>query len=368
MAAANSPASTASLGQHGRAGMEMLGAAQKAAASLLRSVAKARFETSEVGARLTREGGMRGSPQKIQADLQDAVASASADPVYRLERFHQRYVAEQIYDRGIIAVEERRERFATATAPELANLDLAGQDGGPAYHGAVEWHLRPGGWDGYDLYPAVGAHALAPLVFRLGGYAAVPVGENIRQQRRDVIAQLPKARYDRIFEPGCGGVPTLSALAERFPEAELVGCDLSPSMLRGGAVLAQKLGLNVTLKRRDALRSGEPDASFDAVVTYALHHELPPEDNVALLREMFRILKPGGDILMSDPPPFRAVDPFAAVLLDWETQNREEPFFSQAALTDWTQVLSDIGFENAEAYALAAGGYPWVTRARKPTG
>lgn len=354
------------LAQHGRAGMEMLGSAQKAAASLLRPAAKARFEASPVGKRLLREGGMRGSPSKIEDDLTAATWAAESDQIYRLERFHQRYVAEQIYDRGIIAVETRRDRLASPAADEPANLNLLLDDEGPAYHGEVEWHLRPGGWDGYDLYPYVGGLALAPLVFRLGGYAAVPVGENIRQQRRDVIAQLPKPHYDRIFEPGCGGVPTLSVLAEAFPKAELVGCDLSPSMLRGGARLAEKLGLNVTLKRRDALRTGEPDASFDAVVTYALHHELPVEDNRALLKEMLRILKPGGDIVISDPPPFRAVDPFSAVLLNWETEHRDEPFFTQTGLTDWTQVLGELGYENAEAYALADGGYPWVTRARKP--
>jgi SAM-dependent methyltransferase len=366
MTVPDSPARSATLAQHGRAGMEMLGAAQKAAASLLRPVARARFETSEVGVRLQQEGGMRGPAAKIQADLAVASEAASRDPIYRLERFHQRYIAEQIYDRGIIAVEVRRDRLTPARASLPVELE-ASLDRAPSYHQAVEWHLRPGGWDGYDLYPAVGGLALAPLVFRLGGYAAVPVGENIRQQRRDVIAQLPKARYDRIFEPGCGGVPTLSVLAELFPDAQLVGCDLSLSMLNGGAALAQKLGLKVTLKHRDALRTGEPDASFDAVVTYALHHELPPQDNVALLKEMFRILRPGGDILISDPPPFRAVDPFSAVLLDWETQHREEPFFTQAALTDWAEVLTEIGFEDAQDYPLAAGGYPWVTRARKPS-
>jgi SAM-dependent methyltransferase len=357
-----------SLAQHGRAGMEMLGSAQKAAASLLRPVAKARFEASAVGQRLLREDGMRGQPDAIQADLAEATAAAFSDAAHRLERFHQRYVAEQIYDRGIVAVESRRDRLPTSGLAEPANLDLAFEDAGPAYHAEVEWHLRPGGWDGYDLYPQVGGLALAPLVFRLGGYAAVPVGENIRQQRRDVIAQLPKPHYDRIFEPGCGGVPTLSVLAEIFPQAQLVGCDLSVAMLRGGARLAEKLGLNVTLKRRDALRTGEPDASFDAVVTYALHHEMAVEDNIVLFKEMLRILKPGGDIVISDPPPFRVVDPYSAVLLNWETEHRDEPFFTQTGLVDWVEVLRDIGYESVEAYALAEGGYPWVTRARKPLG
>src|SRR3546814_1849376 len=94
--------------------------------------------------------------------------------------------------------------------------------------------------------------------------------------------------------------------------------------------LTDKLGIPASLRQRDAATdTREPDESVDAVVTFALHHELPHAANVALLTEMFRILKPGGDIVLSDPPPFRAIDPFHAVLLDWDTEHRAEPFFSE---------------------------------------
>ena len=279
-------------------------------------------------------------------------------------------MAEENFNFGIPAIEERREQFqAVMNSPvaRTAGGDLELNPGLeiPKYYRDVEWHLEPGGWDGWDLYGALFAYAVGPHVFSRGGYAAVGVETNIGQQRVDTVSQLPKNSYERIFEPGCGGAPTAIALHSVYPDAEIVGCDLSPSLLRNGHRLMEKLGIRAQLKQRDCTDTGEPDASFDAVVTYALHHELPPRENQKLFCEMHRILKPGGDIVISDPPPFRAVDLFHAVVLDWDTEGREEPFFTAVLLTDLPEQLRAAGFVDVESYALGPDWYPWITRARK---
>src|SRR3546814_5862460 len=99
---------------------------------------------------------------------------------------------------------------------------------------------------------------------------------------------------DLIYEPGCGNGSTLVAIHKSFPDAELIACDLSVEQLRAARRLTDKLGIPASLRQRDAATdTREPDESVDAVVTFALHHELPHAANVALLTEMFRILKPG---------------------------------------------------------------------------
>src|SRR3546814_19352826 len=80
-----------------------------------------------------------------------------------------------------------------------------------------------------------------------------------------------------MYEPGCGGVSTCRASATVHPEAELSGCDLSALLLRNGHLLAERQGLRVELKQRDATATGEPDQSVDAVQTSAPHQELPPQ-------------------------------------------------------------------------------------------
>lgn len=358
------------LSQRGRSSLDILGSIQKCSSGVLREQARANFRADPKGKALTEAHGLDASHDQQVTMIAEAKAVAEADPIHRLERFFQRYVAEENFVRGIRAIEEKRDVFTDfvegPTPPAGGTLELDPDLKMPDYYDGVEFHLEPGGWDGYDLYGPVLGFGIAPRIFKLGGYAAVGAGADIVKQRFDVVKQLPKTHYARIYEPGCGGISTLGVLASVFPDAELVGSDLSPGLLQTGHTGAERRGIKVHLKQRDSVHSGEPDESFDAVVTYALHHELPPADNVELFKEMFRIMKPGADIVISDPPPFRAVEPFHAVILDWDTVGREEPYFTAAGLANWDEELRKIGFVDVESYGLGADAYPWVTRARKP--
>lgn len=359
------------LTQHGRASCEWLGALQKLSAGQMRPRARAAFEDDPAAQALSAEHRADIAGKGARDRVAKAAAIAESKPLYRLERFLQRWVAEENFNTGIPAVEERRAAFQAFVDLPLdatagGTLDLNPNLAIPKYYDAVDWHLEPGGWDGYDLYGPLFAFAIGPYVFSKGGYAAVGIGDDITRQRADTVRQFPKASYDRIYEPGCGGVTTARAIRSVFPDAEIHGCDLSELLLRNGHTMAERQGITVHLKQRDALETGEADASFDGVITYALHHELPPKANADLFREMYRILKPGGDIVISDPPPFRGVDLFQAVILDWDTDNREEPFFSAVLLSSLDDQLRDAGFEAVESYPIGQGGYPWITRARKP--
>jgi len=95
-------------------------------------------------------------------------------------------------------------------------------------------------------------------------------------------------------------------------------------------------------------------------------HETPVDVAKDIIKEAFRILKPGGDIVINDLPPFAGVHPFQAVILDWETNNRGEPYFSDTCSIEWSEVLADTGFIDIQSHNLGPQGYPWVDVATKP--
>jgi SAM-dependent methyltransferase len=357
------------LSQRGRSSVEILGSIQQFSAGKMRPAARAEFEADPATLPLAAEHKADTEGKTARARIAKARAIADTKPLFRLERFLQRWVAEEVFGSGIPAIEERRAQFEAFQSAPLATsaggtLDITDQQ--PPRYWQTEWHLEPGGWDGYDLYSPMFAFAVGPYVFSKGGYAAVGVGDDIAQQRIETVKQFPKSHYQRIFEPGCGGATTFRALHSVFPDAELHGADLSPGLLKAGHRMAESQGIPAHLKQRDITQTGEPDAHYDAVITYALHHELPPKENAKLFAELFRIMKPGADIILSDPPPFRVVDLFHAVILDWDTDNRGEPFFSAVLHSSLDEQLRDAGFTQVESYPLGQDWYPWITRARKP--
>jgi SAM-dependent methyltransferase len=359
------------LSQRGRSSMEFLGALQRYAGGVLRDQAHEDFFADPEGASLGRKPIGERPEAEMDAIVAKAEEIANRSANYRFNRFYQRLVAEQVYDKGIPYVEEHRAKVepmlkAPLDMSQAGTLTLHPEVEEPASYAGVEWHLMPGSWDGYDLSPALFTAAIGPHVFRHGGYAAVVAGANILAHREMVLRQLPKSDYARIYEMGCGGSSTLGTARKVFPNAELVGGDLSRALLEGGHRAAAIMKLNIHLVQEDAQKTTHPDASFDAVVSYAVFHEMDDEVAYNSLEEAFRIMKPGADIVISDPPPFRAVDPFLAVVYNWETEHRGEPHFTASIKRSLPAMMREIGFVDVQEYALGPGEYPWVTRGRKP--
>lgn len=358
------------LSQRGRAGLQFLGSLQPYASSRVRSIAKAEFEADPTGAAIVAEHERGGSNEPWEDRIAKARSVAEKSVAYKHERFYQRYVAEENFVRAIPAIEEKREEAEKMVGGPKedcgGSLELDGSVPIPEYYDGVEWHLEPGGWDGYDLAGPMFMAGIGRYVFSRGGYAAVEVGDNIRNQRVDVTKHLPKDHYDRIYEMGCGGATTLAACHKNYPEAELIGSDLSTALLKGGHDAARAMGVPIHFKQRDCRDTREPDESVDAVVCYALMHEMPVSVCVEAIKEAFRILKPGGDLIINDPPPFSAVHPFQAVVLDWDTDFRGEPFFSETCATEWVEVMKDVGFVDTNAFGLGSQGYPWINLGTKP--
>lgn len=117
----------------------------------------------------------------------------------------------------------------------------------------------------------------------------------------------------RVLDIGCGPGHIPLQLVTQKPELEVVGVDLSKSMLKIAeehkAVCAH--GDRVEFQVADAKGLDFPDDSFDTVCSNSILHHIP--DPVPFLREAWRVLKPGGVFLIRDL--FRPEDVASATVL-----------------------------------------------------
>jgi ubiquinone/menaquinone biosynthesis C-methylase UbiE len=99
------------------------------------------------------------------------------------------------------------------------------------------------------------------------------------------LAASPSPR--RILDLGTGTGVVAFALAERYPEAEVLGIDLSRGMIEEArGKLAGRVGFEVG----DASALGSPDGAFDLVV---LSNMIPFSDELA------RVTAPAGTLVLS---------------------------------------------------------------------
>jgi SAM-dependent methyltransferase len=83
-----------------------------------------------------------------------------------------------------------------------------------------------------------------------------------------------------------------------YGEVELTGIDLSPAMLDVARRRARQLGLAIDLREGPAEQLPFPDAEFDTVVcTMAV---CSVADRAGAIGEMYRVLRPGGLLLLID--------------------------------------------------------------------
>lgn len=144
----------------------------------------------------------------------------------------------------------------------------------------------------------------------------------------------------------------------RRADAQLVGIDFAPSALEAARALAERRGQAADFRVGDLVATGLPDAVADAVVVVdAIQF---PRDPAASYREIARILKPGGRVVLTC---WEAVDPDDAAVPDRLRGVELDPGlrgagFSDVQVTerpDWREV--ELGMW-AEAAALDPGDDP----------
>lgn len=101
---------------------------------------------------------------------------------------------------------------------------------------------------------------------------------------------------DDVLDMGCGTGRFTIPLAERARSVS--GLDMSPMMLAAARKKLAGRGLEADLHEGDMADLPFPDASFDVVVSMLALMHIPRQDRQQVFREVARVLRPGGRLLM----------------------------------------------------------------------
>jgi phosphatidylethanolamine/phosphatidyl-N-methylethanolamine N-methyltransferase len=151
-------------------------------------------------------------------------------------------------------------------------------------------------------------------------------GRAFVDHEHEAIESLNLRPGQQVLEVGVGTGMSLDAYP---PYVHVVGIDPSNDMLSHALVkIRENRWSHVEVRQGDALNLGFPDSSFDDVLTFHVITVVP--DPVKMMREMVRVCKPGGRIVIvnhfASPNPVlyflnTLINPLTK-LLGWTTRLR----------------------------------------------
>jgi SAM-dependent methyltransferase len=173
---------------------------------------------------------------------------------------------------------------------------------------------------------------------RVLGYT--PLGWALRRVEQVALRRLGVLPRDRVLDLGCAGGGGLRGIAARGGQA--FGLEPSLHTLRWtrGSVEGRAQLIAADFGRLP-FRSG----AFDKVICTNAFHRCP--DPAATLRELKRVLRPGGLLVLVDP---RADHPVARIAVEW--LERVALGVARArthSVEEWKKMLATAGFAAADA-------------------
>ena len=175
--------------------------------------------------------------------------------------------------------------------------------------------------------------------------AGVQGDSKLRQSYHNIIKEKIAIQPQDILDLGCSVGMSTFALQDLYPSARITGLDLSPYFLAVANYNSRQRQSKINWIHARAESTGLPDASFDLVSTFLVFHELPQEVAQQILREVRRLLRPGGYFTLMDMNPkseaYAKMPPYILTLL-----KSTEPYMDEYFALNLEQELVKAGFDS----------------------
>ena len=143
--------------------------------------------------------------------------------------------------------------------------------------------------------PALGFHLFTPLYDLIVGLTG-----RERTVKQALIRDADLRPEQKVLDLACG-TGTLAVMVKEFePALELTGVDADPRMLSKARRKAGSAGVSISFDQALSFSLPYADDCFDQVLSTMFFHHLTWEEKVRSVREVYRILKPGGQFYVAD--------------------------------------------------------------------
>ena len=154
----------------------------------------------------------------------------------------------------------------------------------------------------------------------------------------------PNFKPKRILDLGCTIGSNLLPFKKCYPEAELYGIDAGAPVLRYAHARADSMGVCANFSQQNAENVDFADGMFDLVVSSFFFHEISVSSTKKIMKEIYRVLSPGGITVHMELPPANMVDDYYNFFLDWDAYHNHEPHYKAFRQQDPVDLLRQGGF------------------------
>ena len=267
------------------------------------------------------------------ANRREVAAVMKPDPYYQFWSALQRVSQQAIWDSVTDTVERDHEALKQAAIdiaranPAGGTLRLNSNLTMPSYVTAADIHLMPGGYVGIDASELrQGPLYDRGLYLYIGGNCG-PENDGLTHVLNAALKrQRPEFQPRRILDMGCTIGNSTVPWKKLYPDAEVIGIDVSETALRYAHSRAEALGQRVEFVQTNAEFTEFEGGSFDLVTSCLLLHETSAAALPRILAESRRLLSPGGLMAHLDVPQVLGLAPLQAFLTSWEEENNNENF------------------------------------------